>query len=169
MLSGVSPCAICQTSVALVHVERGDAAVGRLDERQPLDREAAAAFAAAAAAAAASGRRRAAAARRRAAPRPAARRAAARPRRSTAAAGLGARSDRARCPGSSRSPTVRRRLHQPERRRLRVREDVEHLRFGIERAALPVRAARRRRAASASRAGLGHLLTTGGVKIGPIL
>jgi len=56
----------------------------------------------------------------------------------------------------------------PKWRRLRVREDVEHLRFGIERAALPVRAAGRvgqhERGERPS-----HLLTTGGVKIGPIL
>ena len=36
-------------------------------------------------------------------------------------------------------------LHQPERRCLCVREDVEHLRVRIERAALPIRAAGRRR------------------------
>ena len=42
---------------ALVQIERGDASVRRLDERQPLHRQVAAAFAAAATATAAAGRR----------------------------------------------------------------------------------------------------------------
>ena len=153
MLSGVSPCAICQTISPLFRSIAVMRAVRRLDQRQPLNGQAAAAFAAAGAAGAA--------ARRRPSPvRPP-------PAADPDAAGS-PRARRARCPGCSSCPTdPAGGGTRPSGLDAALREDVDDVRLGIERAARPVGAAAPGSVSVAS--GPSTLLTTGGVKIGPIL
>ena len=124
--------------IALVHVERGDAPVRRLDERQPLhvERRRAAAFRRRRRLV--DGDRRRHAGRSRIAPGRRAAGSSASGRRRRIRIARGAREVREVAPAA----VV---LHQPQRRRRRRRVDVEHLGFGIERRAVPVHAAAGRR------------------------
>ena len=128
MLSGVSPCAICQTISPLFRSIAVMRPYGGLMSGSPWT------VSAAAAAASPPPRPPPARAPRRAAPPPAA-----------APAGPASRA-RAPCPGRSPCPTaLGSAATRPSALTAAVREDVEHVRLGIERAALPVRAAGRRR------------------------